>query len=76
MADSTVSVRSGKPTKLAKPHPDFPLFLHQTVRWSKKVRGNLRDVGARRSVNGAGLACVAASPEPIAAVQTSVSPPV
>jgi integrase len=25
--------------KASKPHPDFPLFRHQTGRWAKKVRG-------------------------------------
>jgi integrase len=33
----------------SKPHPDFPLFLHATHRWAKKVKGELRYFG---STNG------------------------
>ncbi|MGD0516586.1 MAG: hypothetical protein ABSA26_03540 [Thermoguttaceae bacterium] len=36
MPKFTTKARSGKP---AKPRPDFPLSVHQTGRWFKKVRG-------------------------------------
>jgi integrase len=34
MAKSTTKRDAGKPTK---PHPDFPLYAHNTGRWAKKV---------------------------------------
>ena len=42
MAKSTTLSKPGKP---AKPHPDFPLFPHQTGRWAKKVLGKLHYFG-------------------------------
>jgi hypothetical protein len=31
--------------KTAKPYPDFPLALHPTGRWCKKIRGKLHYFG-------------------------------
>ena len=44
-ADAKAAPRVSNPSsvtpapKLQKPHPDFPLFPHQTGRWAKKVKG-------------------------------------
>jgi len=32
-------MKSQKPVKRPKPYPDFPLVLHKTGQWAKKVRG-------------------------------------
>ena len=39
------STRAAADVKLRKPHPDFPLFQHQTGRWCKKVKGRLVYLG-------------------------------
>jgi hypothetical protein len=36
--------------KNAKPDPEFPLFLHQTGQWAKKVRGRMYDFGVDADV--------------------------
>jgi hypothetical protein len=38
--------KRGRPKKLKKPRPDFPLFIHQgTGRWCKKIDGKFRYFG-------------------------------
>jgi integrase len=39
------STRKKKPNKVGKPRSDFPLFVHATGRWAKKVLGNFRYFG-------------------------------
>jgi len=36
---------SGKAGEVKKPHPDFPLFPHDTGRWAKKVKGRFHYFG-------------------------------
>ncbi|MDZ4781934.1 MAG: tyrosine-type recombinase/integrase [Planctomycetia bacterium] len=50
MPKDTTVVSGGKP---GKPHPDFPLFAHQTGRWAKKVRGKLHYFGPWRDPDAA-----------------------
>src|SRR5436190_24226867 len=44
---------SRHPDKPRKPHPDFPLFLHATGRWAKKIRGVFHFFGPWRDAQGA-----------------------
>src|SRR3954469_445813 len=37
--------RTGKPTKPAKPYPEFPLTAHPAGYWCKKIRGKLHYFG-------------------------------
>ena len=42
MAKSTRAARSDKPRK---PRPYFPLYIHATGRWAKRVRGKIHYFG-------------------------------
>ena len=50
MSKSTTKQRSEKPEK---PHPDFPLFAHDTRRWAKKVLGKIHYFGRWEDPQGA-----------------------
>ena len=50
MSDSTSKRARVKP---AKPHPDYPLFAHNTGRWAKKVKGKFIYLGAWDDPDGA-----------------------
>ncbi len=53
---STLSAVSGKAViqKPDKPYPEFPLFAHNSGRWAKKVRGQLRYFGYWSKATDAG----------------------
>lgn len=53
MAQSSDSTKTGKGERPKKPHPDFPLFAHQTGRWAKKVCGKMEYFGPWNDPQGA-----------------------
>jgi integrase len=50
---STPPPTSGKPTKPAKPYPEFPLTAHPAGYWCKKIRGTLHYFGPWADPDGA-----------------------
>lgn len=52
VADSNKAPEKGKCTVPAKPYPDFPLFAHQTGRWAKKIRKQMRFYGRWGRMSG------------------------
>src|SRR5918912_3452704 len=52
-ANSSTPAASGKPSKPAKPYPEFPLTAHPAGYWCKKIRGKLYYFGAWSDPDGA-----------------------
>ena len=50
---STTFLLPGKPTKPSKPYRAFPLMLHPSGQWCKKIRGKLYYFGTRDDPDGA-----------------------
>jgi hypothetical protein len=52
-SDSTTAPAPGKPVKLIKPYPEFPLFAHAAGVWAKETRGRLVYFGPWEDPDGA-----------------------